>query len=46
MLSYRACVLWRSSDKIEEIVPELQGRDYDFDFEEEFRQDMDAEIGG
>lgn len=33
-------------DKIEDIVPELKGRDYDFDFEGEFRQDMDAEIGG
>ncbi len=36
----------RMIEKIEEIVPELQGRDYDFDFEEEFMQDMDAEIGG
>lgn len=36
----------RMIEKIEEIVPELQGRDYDFDFEEEFLQDMDAEIGG
>lgn len=33
-------------EKIEDIVPELQGRDYDFNFEEEFRQDMDMEIGG
>ncbi|MHB8125380.1 MAG: hypothetical protein ACYDEJ_06990 [Desulfitobacteriaceae bacterium] len=33
-------------DKIEDIVPELKGREYDFDFEGEFRQDMDAEIGG
>ncbi|OLN25599.1 hypothetical protein DSOL_5287 [Desulfosporosinus metallidurans] len=33
-------------DKIEDIVPELKGRDYDFDFEGEFRQDMDEEIGG
>jgi hypothetical protein len=34
----------RMIEKIEDIVPELQGRYYDFDFEEEFRQDM--EIGG
>ena len=34
----------RMIEKIEDIVPELQGRDYDFDFEDEFRQDM--EIGG
>jgi hypothetical protein len=33
-------------ERIEDIVPELKDRDYDFDFEEEFRQDMDAEIGG
>lgn len=36
----------RMIEKIEEIVPELQGRDYDFDFEEEFMQDIDEEIGG
>jgi len=33
-------------ERIEDIVPELKDRDYDFDFEEEFRQDMNAEIGG
>ena len=38
--------LGRMIEKIEEVVPELQNRDYDFDFEGEFRQDMDAEIGG
>ena len=36
----------RMIEKIEEVVPELQDRDYDFDFAEEFRQDMDEEIGG
>ena len=34
----------RMIEKIEDIVPELQGRDYNFDFEDEFQQDM--EIGG
>ncbi len=34
----------RMIEKIEDIVPELQGRDYSFDFEDEFQQDM--EIGG
>lgn len=38
--------LGRMIEKIEEVVPELQNRDYDFDFAEEFRRDMDEEIGG
>lgn len=38
--------LGRMIEKIEEVVPELQDRDYDFDFAEEFRRDMDEEIGG
>ena len=38
--------LGKMIEKIEEVVPELQDRDYDFNFAEEFRQDMDAEIGG
>jgi hypothetical protein len=33
-------------ERIEDIVPELKDRDYDFNFEEEFRQDLDQEIGG
>lgn len=37
--------LGRMIEKIEEVVPELQDREYDFDFAEEFRQDMDSEIG-
>jgi hypothetical protein len=38
--------LGRMIEKIEDIVPELQDRDYDFDFAEEFRRDMGEEIGG
>lgn len=38
--------LGRMIEKIEEIVPELQNRGYDFDFAEEFQMDMNEEIGG
>lgn len=38
--------LGRMIEKIEEVVPELQNSEYDFDFAEEFQRDMDEEIGG
>ena len=33
------------TDKIEDIIPELREQDYDFNFEDEFIQDADMEIG-